>query len=120
MVGVGQPLIRSTFKLLLQPFSCLVEMPVQWPIPCPSHRDDVPMVLLEQDGVGMRSPVLCPAHSPPVPQPSAAQQPLSCSSSASGSSNSAGVVLTSTLGLDAMSKSLWCRAGPCCGVSCFS
>lgn len=50
MVGIGQPLIRNTFKLLLQPFSSPVEMPAQWPIPCPSHRDDVPMVLLEQCG----------------------------------------------------------------------
>lgn len=89
--GVGQPLIRSTFKLSLQPFASPVEMPMLWPIPCPSHRDgDVPTVLLEQDSLGMRSPVSCPAHSPPVPQPSAAQQPPSSSSSASWGSTSLG------------------------------
>lgn len=87
---VGQPLIRSTFKLLLQPFSSPVEMLAQWAIPCPSHRDDVPTVLLEQDSLGMRSPVPCPAHSPPVPEPCAEQQSPSYSSSASWGSRRLG------------------------------
>lgn len=111
MAGLGQPFIRSTFKLLLQPFASPVGMPAWWPIPRLSHRgDDVPMVLLELDSLGMRSQHtahLCP--SPPLPpQPPGVPGVWG-----------ARVVLAITPGFDAMSRSLWLSTEPRCGVSCF-
>lgn len=79
----------------------------------------MPTVLLEQDSLGIWSCMPCPAHSPPVPQPSAAQQPVPHLPLGIPGVWGARVVLPSTPGLDAMSRSLWCCTGPCCGVSCF-
>lgn len=116
--GVGKPLIRSTFKLLLQPFSSPVEMP----IPCPSHRDDA------HGAAGTGEPGNEEPHAVPSTRPTCA--PALCNTAApillllclGGVPGvwGARVMLSSTLGLDAMSKSLWRCTGPCCGVSCFS